>query len=100
MGTDVFRDSRTDLKRMALGLTQRGPFVADVASPSGSDSWPRALPWAASPLPQTHSPKLLFSQQTGREARLSPGLGNWKETSCRHGWSSGGTSLQSCADHV
>lgn len=59
---------------MALGLPQKGTCVADVASPSGRDSGQRALPWAASPLPQTHSPKPMFSQQTGRETLGARGL--------------------------
>ena len=65
------------------------------------------MPWATTPLPTPpacREAEYMFSQQTGREMHLSPGLGNWKETPRRHGWSSRytalraswGTSLKGC----
>lgn len=83
-----------DLNLMAPDLLhKKGTWLTwpAVANPSKGDGHRGPCP-GLPPCPHAPSPvgkrKQMFSQQTGRETHLSPGPGNWKETSHRHGWHS------------
>lgn len=79
-----------DLILMSPDLPRKKEDVADVAG-CGQLLQGRPAAGALGLPPRPHSPspagkrKQMFSQQTGRETRRSPGPGNWKETPHRHG---------------